>query len=708
MDDILIFSRDNKEHERSLTAVLERLKTNGVTLNMEKCEFFKSELTFLGHRIDTDGIKPDPDKTKAIVNMKAPTDVQELRRFLGMVNQLDKFSRKLAELSEPLRQLLRKNQTWQWTPLQDQSFNAIKKELSQSTSLALYNPLSPTKISADASSYGLGAVLLQKNEERQWKPVAFASRTLSETERRYAQIEKEALATTWACEKFSNYVIGVKFTIETDHKPLVPLLGYKDLDKLPPRILRFRLRMDRFSYNIIHVPGKLMYTADTLSRTPSSETGDTTLQELAEIMVETCVEQLPASRQRIDTYRKAQKEDEICSRVILYCNGTWPNKFQIEHKLRAYWKIRNELTVYNNLLLKGQRIVVPKKLQKETIVKIHQGHQGMERCRLRAKQSVWWPEMSQQIKDYIQQCHTCAKEATPVREPLIKSELPDFPWQKIASDLFTLNGSNYLLVVDYFSRYPEVVKLSSTTSPCVIIALKAIFSRFGIPEILISDNGPQYSSTEFEHFAQSYNFNHITSSPRYPQSNGQAERTVRTIKTLIKQADDPYLAILAYRSTPLPWCNLSPAQLLMGRPLRTTVPQISESLVPKWEYLKGFRNCDYSFKQSQKENYDRTHRTKSQPSIPVGTAVWVTTGNQQVTGRIASPAETPRSYLVETPAGQVRRNRQHLRIIPNVPNTTTYPTPETTNATQRSPIQTRSRTNTFIPPPDRFIPGKEM
>ena len=245
MDDILIFSRDNKEHERSLTAVLERLKTNGVTLNMEKCEFFKSELTFLGHRIDTDGIKPDPDKTKAIVNMKAPTDVQELRRFLGMVNQLDKFSRKLAELSEPLRQLLRKNQTWQWTPLQDQSFNAIKKELSQSTSLALYNPLSPTKISADASSYGLGAVLLQKNEERQWKPVAFASRTLSETERRYAQIEKEALATTWACEKFSNYVIGVRFTIETDHKPLVPLLGYKDLDKLPPRILRFRLRMEQ-------------------------------------------------------------------------------------------------------------------------------------------------------------------------------------------------------------------------------------------------------------------------------------------------------------------------------------------------------------------------------------------------------------------------------------------------------------------------------
>ena len=193
-------------------------------------------------------------------------------------------------------------------------------------------------------------------------------------------------------------------------------------------------------------------------------------------------------------YQKVQQGDEVCSEVILYCKGTWPNKFQIEHELRPYWKTRNELTVHNYLLLMGQRIVVPKKLQRETILKPHKGHQGIKRCSLRAKQSVSWPEMSQQVKDFVHQCNTYAKDAVLPREPLINSKLPEFPWQKIASYLFRLNSSNYLLVVDYFSRFPEVVKLSSTTSSSVITALKAIFSRFSIPETLMSDNGPQYSS----------------------------------------------------------------------------------------------------------------------------------------------------------------------------------------------------------------------
>ena len=197
------------------------------------------------------------------------------------------------------------------------------------------------------------------------------------------------------------------------------------------------------------------------------------------------------------------------------------------------------------------------------------------------------------------------------------------------------------------------MKLSSTTSSYVITALKSLFSRFRIPETLINDNGPQYDSTEFEDFAQSYGFTHVRSSPHYPQSNAQAERTVKTIKKIIKQADDPHLAVLVYRATPLPWCKLSPAEVLMGRPLWTTIPQVRELLIPKWEYLSGFHDCEQTFRQAQKENYDNTHQVRLQPPIPVGTAVLVTTGNQQVTEQVVSPAETPRSYLVETPAGQV-------------------------------------------------------
>ena len=235
----------------------------GVTLNPQKCEFSKDKLTFLGHVIDAEGIKADPEKTEALRKMSPPTSVPELRRFLRKANQLGKFTPNLAEITQPLCELLSKSRIWTWGPSQSEAFKLVKEELSRPTTLALYDPVAPMQISADASSYGLRVVLLQKIDNS-WKPVAFASRSMSETERRYAQIEKEALATTWACEKFANFIVGTHFRIETDHKPLDPLLGTKHLDSLPPRVLRFRLRPDRFSYDITHVPGKELYTADTL------------------------------------------------------------------------------------------------------------------------------------------------------------------------------------------------------------------------------------------------------------------------------------------------------------------------------------------------------------------------------------------------------------------------------------------------------------
>ena len=268
MDDTLVFGEDKKGHDERLTAALRKIEAAGVTLNPSKCEFGKSQLKFLGHLIDQEGIRADTDKTSAITEMKPPTNVSELRRFMGMVNQLGKFSPNLADLTQPLRQLLSTKSIWLWGPAQDLTFANIKAELAKSTVLAPYNILAPTKVSAHASSYGLGAVMMQKSNSV-WRPIAYASRSMTETERRYAHIEKEALAVTWGCEKFATYILGKEFLIETDHKPLVPLLGTKHLDSLPPRILRFRLRLARFDYSITHVPGKLLYIADTLSRAPS-------------------------------------------------------------------------------------------------------------------------------------------------------------------------------------------------------------------------------------------------------------------------------------------------------------------------------------------------------------------------------------------------------------------------------------------------------
>jgi hypothetical protein len=235
IDDVLITGKTQEEHDTRLREVLKRLREAGVTLNPDKCEFSKSKLMFLGHLINQNGIRADPEKTTAIAGMKPPTCVTELRRFLGMANQLGKFSSNLSDLTQPLRMLLSKRSSWLWSSHHSQAFDQVKRELTKPTLLAMYSPEAETKISVDASSFGLGAVLLQKNGEA-WKPIAYASRSMTETEGRYAQIEKEALAITWACEKFSTYILGKKIKIETDHKPLVSLLGEKDLDKLPPRI----------------------------------------------------------------------------------------------------------------------------------------------------------------------------------------------------------------------------------------------------------------------------------------------------------------------------------------------------------------------------------------------------------------------------------------------------------------------------------------
>ena len=256
MDDILVFGNSYEQHDERLEAVLRRLEEHGVTLNLEKCEFAKENVEFLGHVIGKDGIQADPSKVEAIKRMKAPSDVSDLRRFLGMVNQMGKYLSNLAQTSKPLRELLTKDSAWLWDTAQKEAFEEIKRQLISTPVLAIYDPQLETTVSADASSYGIGAVLTQKQSEGYWKPVAFISRALTSTEQRYAQIEKEALATTWACERLADYLVGKTFHVETDHKPLVPLLGSKNLDEMPPRIQRLRMRLLRFHFTISHVPGK--------------------------------------------------------------------------------------------------------------------------------------------------------------------------------------------------------------------------------------------------------------------------------------------------------------------------------------------------------------------------------------------------------------------------------------------------------------------
>ncbi|KAL5500080.1 hypothetical protein EMCRGX_G011580 [Ephydatia muelleri] len=589
MDDVLIFGPNQEIHDMRLKAVLQRVKSAGVTLNRDKCVFSQSSVKFLGQIVDAHGVKPDPNKVTAIRGMAAPMNTTELRRYLGMINQLSKFTPNIAELTKPLRELLSKKNEWTWNEIHQKAFSKLKDEVSTQPVLALYSPKLDTIVSADASSYGIGAVLLQRQLDGSVKPVSYASRSLTPTEQKYAQIEKEALGVTWACERFRDFLTGLQFQIETDHKPLVPLLGSKNLEDLPLR-------------------------------------------------------NIPTSEPKMLEIKQAQQKDEICQKVIQYCQEGWPDKSLVKGEWKQFFHVASELSVEDGLLLRGNRIVIPMALRAPVLNRLHEGHLGINKCRDRARESVWWPGLNRELEVKISMCTKCIKSHSQKPEPLMMSKLPDLPWQKVATDLFSWKGSQYLLIIDYFSRYVELSKLSATTSQDVINHMKSIFARHGIPNEVVSDNGPQFSSNVFHSFAGEYGFVHTTSSPRYPQGNGEAERAVRTIKNILDKAKDPYLGLLAYRSTPLR-NGYSPSELLMNRRLKTTVPTLGYNLhpsVPNYALLRAMEQKD---KQKQKTDFDRRHASRSLQQLMPGDQVWI--DDQNLRGSVVKEY-SPRSYLVDT------------------------------------------------------------
>ena len=352
--------------------------------------------------MDHTGIQPDPEKIAAITHVCTSKNVGDVRRFLGMINQLSKFSPNLAEETQPLRELLSKERAWVWGEPQELAFCRLKKILTNAPVLAHFDPNRETIVSADASSYGLGAVLLQKQENGEFQLVAFISHSMTPTEQRYAQIEKEALAFTWACERLTDYLMGLTFHVQTDHKPLVPLFTTKHLEELPLRVQRFRLRMMRFNFSMSHVPGKHLLIADALSRSPNAEAEATNvLHEEIQVFVDAVLAAIPATEERIEQIRQAQQKNTECQKLLEAVQTGWPAKQTLPASLKLYHSVAGEITVANDLLLRGSRIIIPPQLQKEVLQRIHNGHLGITKCRERAKQSVWWPRISEELTELI-------------------------------------------------------------------------------------------------------------------------------------------------------------------------------------------------------------------------------------------------------------------------------------------------------------------
>ncbi|RLJ22866.1 hypothetical protein DJ031_00095 [bacterium endosymbiont of Escarpia laminata] len=331
--------------------------------------------------------------------------------------------------------------------------------------------------------------------------------------------------------------------------------------------------------------------------------------------------------------------------------------------------VRDELTVIEGLLVRNQKIVIPASMRAEIIKKIHDGHQGVTKCRERANQSIWWPGLSTEINDFVKRCGHCQeRRSTQRKEPLKSTPLPQYPWQKIGCDLCEVKGSTYIVMVDYYSRYIEIAYIRTPTSQSVILKMKDVFARWGVPETVLSDNGPQFASQEFSAFATSAQFIHQTSSPYYPVSNGEAERAVQTAKKIIA-CEDPFSALQSYRATPIPSIRYSPTQLMMGRQIRTSLPTITSQFVPRWPAPLDVVRNDERAKATYTRDYNKRNGARELRELQPGDKVRVKTATDDKWSNpatVTSRAGYPRSYIVEAENGGVyRRNRQHLLKVPH-------------------------------------------
>ena len=667
-DDMIIAAASIEEHDQIIIKVMERAREKNVKFNKDKIQFKVTNVKYLGNILTPEGIKPDPQKVKAISDMPTPHDKAGLQRLLGMVKYLAQYIPNESQLTAPLRTLLKKDTQWQWLHEHDKAVENIRSALANSPVLGYYDVKKQVTVQADSSQSGLGACLLQDGQ-----PIAYASRALSDAEKNYAQIEKELLAICYACTKFHQYIYGKSVNVQSDHRPLEAIF-LKPIGATSPRLQRMLLKLQRYHLSVQYTPGKLMYVADTLSRAYLPEQADIKEQDFSddiEVMVHSLVKEIDINATLADlplTAIGTNKISEVASTdpVFIKLKSAilmgWPeHKSNADPDLSPFWAIRDQLHIAEGLLCYDSRILVPESMQQPILNLLHESHQGSSKTKARARQIIYWPGMNQQIDNMIMKCGICLKfRNDQIKEPMQPHIAPELAWQKVGSDIMNFKGKDYLVVVDYFSKYPELSPLKDKTASTIIMKLKSIFARHGIPGILMSDNMP-YASSEFRTFAKEWGIELHTSSPLYPQSNGQAERFVQTLKRFLKKAyeegKDFNLALLEYRNTPVTGLVHSPAQMLMSRSLRSKLPSTIKSLAPQVVHP---REDLLDRQEKQKKLYDNRHSAQDLPPLSPGDVVRVKEGKTWEPAVVKEKHELPRSFIVNRDGRDYRRNRSQI------------------------------------------------
>lgn len=686
-DDILICGKGKTieeataDHNRNFRSLLQRLREKNCKLNKDKIKLCQSEVKFFGNILTQRGLKSDPTKVFAINNMPTPTNKAELTRFLGMVTYLSKFVPNLSDRANGLRHISNDGVEWKWEISHQNDFDEIKKLITTTPVLKYFDVNKPIVIQADASDFALGACIMQDG-----LPISYASKVLTSAQRSYAQIEKEMLSILFACRRFDQYICGKNdVMVETDHQPLIRIAARNQLSDAPKRLQAMLLALQRYNLKLKYTKGSEMHIADFLSRAPTNpkeyerEYEIYAIHEYEEKYMKR-IEQIDAFSETkvcdktMARIKKATQDDATMMKLIEVIKNGWPNQQrQLDDELKQFWKLRDDLTVNDNIILKTNRIFVPLQLRNEMLERLHAYHVGIENTTKLARQTVYWPGIGEQIKSKIKNCETCLKYAPNQQNPpMMSHEIPTQPWERISMDVMeTAIGDKkkrFLITVDHYSDFFEIDELNDLSARATIKICKQNFSRHGKPKICVTDGGTNFKSNEFERFAADWEFEIVHSSPHHQQGNGKAESAVKMAKNLIKKSIDSkgdfWLALLQWRNTPNK-TDYSPVQRLFSRKTRCNIPSMSDEFNPK--VPEDVKQRIEANRNRAKQQYDK--HVANLPKLKSGDKVMAKIDPKSSKWEKAEIREEikPNSFTVVTKNNvEYRRSRVHIKQLPKM------------------------------------------
>lgn len=657
-DDIAIAGETVEEHDKALSLLIKRAKANNVKFNSKKIQYRTNKIVFMGHTIVDGQVQPSSQYIQAIREMPLPKNKQDVLRLLGLFKYLARFIPNLSQRTALLRNLTKNDVEWSWCEVHEAEVKDLLKTISSEPVLKFFEPNEPITIQTDSSKDGLGCVLLQNN-----KPVAYASRTLTKSEQKWAQIEKELLAIAFACERFHYFLYGREFLVHSDHKPL-EILFKRDIDDVTPRLQRMFMQLKKYpNMSIQYKPGKEMLVADCLSRASLGDKNE--FDNNLSVMIHTTTRRACLSKDNYDKYIGYLAADERYCRICKYIESGWPSYHQLDDLSQMFHRYKDEMHYENGLLFKNHRLIIPTKLQQTICKWLHAPHLGIEKTLARARESFYWPGMTNDITESVKSCTVCEKSTrNNQKEPLVQESPPSYPFQRVSIDIYDYAGHGFLALIDAYSGYLISHRIIEKSARHVMELLDSIFCRYGYPTEIKSDNVP-FNSREFEKYASEPNIVLKFSSPRYPQSNGLAEKAVAIAKNILKrcyEANDVekfQYRILEYNTTPVASMKMSPSQLFFGRLVKTKLP-IEEGLLVRNVIAEDTVQNKFRNKQEVQKHYYNKHAKQLSVLSDGEKIIFKKNGKEWKYGKIVRRVNDRSYIIVDDFDNHFRRNRKFI------------------------------------------------